>query len=199
MLGLRWNLHKHKKKRIIFFFLSQTFFMSTIEKHPAFFSLFPSHSVSFSPPPPPQPQDIWLFMSEGEKQQVWGSAPNTREVIQFRVGSKSCGRLCTARSGAQRGAGWMHIRCRWWRLADACPWFWGVFLPGKNMMICFYSANLDVFTPPVAPYMQIILVQCCLLKKSGYTSLPGCTADAAGRVRVRDYTVPPPPCRSQSL
>lgn len=154
---------QNKKRTILLYFLSQTFFMSTIESHPAFFSLFPSHLVfSFwsgylNQPtlltPPPQPQDIWLFMSEGEKQQVWGSAPNTGEVIQFRVGSKSCGRLCTARSGVQRGAGGMHIKCWWWRLADACPWFWvfwGFFCPEKIWWFVFI-VQIWMFSLPRLP------------------------------------------------
>lgn len=36
-------------------------------------------------------------------------AQNTREVIQFGVGSKLDGRLCTAWCGAGYQAGWMHI------------------------------------------------------------------------------------------
>lgn len=44
-LTLKPTQTQKKEETVFFFFLSQIFFMSTIENHPAFFSLFPSHSV----------------------------------------------------------------------------------------------------------------------------------------------------------
>lgn len=119
-----------KKKETFFFFISNIHHVTNWTR-PAFFLLFPPHSLFFSfwtaclnqptllPLHPhfffllfflrtPSPTSGYLGVYEWRwgKQQVWPAAPNTREAIQFRVGSKLCGHLRTARlrrSGARGG------------------------------------------------------------------------------------------------
>lgn len=116
-----------KKRDILLFYLKHS---SCHQLNPS--CIFPSFSTSFTlffflncllksthavtplPPlfffffAPPSPTSGYLVVYEWRwgKQQVWPAAPNTREAIQFRVGSKLCGHLRAARlrrSGAWGG------------------------------------------------------------------------------------------------
>lgn len=121
------HLQTTTKKETFFFFISNIRHVTNWTR-PAFFLLFPPHSLFFSfwtaclnQPTllplhphfffffaPPSPTSGYLVVYEWRwgKQQVWPAAPNTREAIQFRVGSKLCGHLRAARlrrSGAWGG------------------------------------------------------------------------------------------------
>lgn len=110
-------------------------------------------------------------------------AQNTREEIQFGVGSKLCGHLRTARLGVEHGAGWMHIRHWRWLLAETRLWF----LPTINKQTIYPWVPdfcLFWFLPPLPRtwYVLLVVEQCGLLiHTSGCISLPGCAAGEAQR------------------